>query len=64
MYGPLFESSFKGSILVVSMIPGRPSHTPADCLNSRAACLLPLNAGFAPAPTPQFCAVESLSDTC
>lgn len=49
---PLFEFSFKGSMLVDSIIPGRASTTPACCFISRLASLWPWKrSGSAPAPS-------------
>lgn len=49
-YLPLFELSLRGSMCVDSMIPGRPSTTPAVCLKFRCASRCPVKLEAAPAP--------------
>ena len=56
---PLFESSLSGSMFADSMIPGRPSTTPAVRLKLRAASRPP--AKVAPAPAPLASEVGSVT---
>lgn len=49
-HSPLFEFSLSGSMFADSMIPGRPSTTPAVWLKLRAASRSPAKLGPAPAP--------------
>ena len=50
MHTPLFAVSLNGSMCVDSMIPGRPSTTPAVWLKLRCAWRSPSKLGPAPAP--------------
>ena len=49
-HAPLFEFSLSGSMFADSMMPGRPSTTPAVWLKLRAASRSPAKLGPAPAP--------------
>ena len=56
---PLLEFSFRGSMFADSMMPGRPSTTPAVWLKLRAASLSPEK--FEPAPAPLVSEVGSVT---
>ena len=58
-HAPLLGVSFSGAMCVDSIMPGRPSHTPADWRKLRAASLCPLK--FGPAPAPKLSSVGSVT---